>query len=425
MTTQRLLLGAALLAASTSLAADTTPSGWLLNPIASSPNVVATLSTGEFVAFDGTTIGLYDDAGGLVQVLGTLTNTDFASFVRIDPTETFVVVGESLNGGIYRAELDGSGSSFIASLTFNYDAVFADGTTLYVSAANDTNPADNEVYRLHLSSGVSEQVAALDGASGPVALDASGNLYYGTAVFPVPATGAEVLRFGAAQLAGGTVLTNADATLVGDGFPGASSLAYDAVLDDLYLAASDFVTGVNGVYLVEGNASASPLLLDGTPGEFLFNLEFLPGTDPDRVFRAYQPDGGGELRYSNFGGRSSIATLRPQAFLSGPGLVGPGDLDVNVADAPANGLAYTLYGPQLLVPGTEAPVFLGNQGLNVFLGLDLFTLEADVVPFSLDGSGTGAKTYTNPGGLQGTLAIQVLVLDDMGSIANTSDVLVF
>jgi hypothetical protein len=102
---------------------------------------------------------------------------------------------------------------------------------------------------------------------------------------------------------------------------------------------------------------------------------------------------------------------------------GPGAFEVNVGDGAAGGLAFTLYGPADVVPVQELAVFLPNQGLNVFLGLDPFSLLFDEAPFPLDGDGAGSKGYVNPGGLNGELALQILVLRAGGTIAGTSDVL--
>ena len=80
---------------------DTLPEGFLASGVPRPPGQVATLSNGNFVAFDGVRVTLHSESGSLIFTLATLTDTDFPSFVRVDPTETFVVVGESLNGGLY------------------------------------------------------------------------------------------------------------------------------------------------------------------------------------------------------------------------------------------------------------------------------------------------------------------------------------
>ena len=207
------------------------------------------------------------------------------------------------------------------------------------------------------------------------------------------------------------------------GFAGAASLARDPANGDLYLAASDFVSGLNEVRRVEGDASVSPLVVAGEPFDFLSNLELLPDVDPRALLRPWQPDGGSRLRYSGLAARHEVRALRPQAFVDGPGASGPGPFTIHLADAPALGSAYVLYGPSASVPPTELALLLPAQGLSVFLGLDPGELLFDALPLALDGSGAGARVYTNPGGLNGTVSLQLLALRADGTIAGTSDVI--
>ena len=73
------------------------------NPVAFSQ--YATLSTGDRVVFDGLAIELYDGNGQLLANLGTLPTFVYASFVELDPTESYALVGESSNGDIFKVPL--------------------------------------------------------------------------------------------------------------------------------------------------------------------------------------------------------------------------------------------------------------------------------------------------------------------------------
>ncbi len=414
----------ALLASVLSLAlgasAQSTIAGYFLDPApgggAFTPT--ATLSDGNQVAFDGQRVTLNDPLGNELQELALLAGTGYASFARVDPTETFAVVGESLNGGLYVVSLAG-GATLLANLMFNFDASFLDEDTLYVSAFAD-GVGENDIFRVELSPVSLTKVADLPGASGPLAVGTGGELFYGTSDFPLPPGGSKILRFSSAQLFSGTVLGEGDATVVGAGFLGASSLAYDHGRGDLYLAASDFSSGLNHVYRVLGGPMASDLLVEGSPFGFLGGLELLAAEDARAQLRPYQPGSGPRLRVAGLSGRHDLASLRPTIFLTGPGAGGAGPFDLNVADGAPDGLAYTLVSASASAPPVELAVWLANQGLNLFLALDPFTLDFDPLPFALDGDGLGAKTYANPG-LGGSVALQVLVLRPGGSIAGTTD----
>lgn len=412
------LLASALLAAHAS--AQSVPPGHVLEPApgggAFTPT--ATLSDGNQVAFDGQRVTLHDPFGNELQELALLTGTGYASFTRVDPTETFAVVGESLNGGLYTVSLAG-GATPLVDLTFNFDASFLDEDTLYVSAFADAL-GGNDIYRVELSPVSVTKVADLPGASGPLVVGTAGELFYGTSDFPLPPGGSQVLRFSSAQLFSGTVLGEADATVIGSGFLGASSLAYDHDRGDLYFAASDFGSGSNVVYRVLGGPLASDLLVEGSPFGFLGGLELLAAEDARAQLRPFQPSSGPRLRVAGLAGRHDLRSLRPTIFLTGPGAGGAGRFDLNVADGAPGGVAYTLVSASASAPPVEIAVWLANQELNLFLGLDPFTLDFDPLPFALDGDGLGAKAYANPG-LGGSVALQVLVLRPGGAIAGTTD----
>ena len=96
-----LLLVAAALAPQLS-SQDQAAGGFALRPMlypgATTLAASATLSGGEVVVFDGLTVRVYLEDGTLQRELTFFQQFLFPSFVRIDPTESYALVGESSNG---------------------------------------------------------------------------------------------------------------------------------------------------------------------------------------------------------------------------------------------------------------------------------------------------------------------------------------
>lgn len=430
--------------------ADETLPGFDLSTLAyPGLSATASLQSGEVVAFDGDTVSLYTEGGALIETLYTFPSGVFPSFVLVNEDETEIVFGESSNGDIFRADLElglvahvtrlggqpllrelrpadlaeALGGS-LANLNFNFAAAYEDATHVIVSAAVCGFCGVNEVHRVDLGSGTTTLLAEVAGASGPVAVAANGDLFYGTvsSVFPPPAGGSDVLRWSAAQLTGAPVLTEADATVVAAGFENATSLAYDPDWDRLYLSENDFLSGSNVVRRVGVSPATSPVLVTGTTFQTINNLQFLRG-DGVASFVPYQPVTGGRLHYNSTDffstfARREVSPSRPIPFFTGVGLGGPGPFDLHLTNGAPNGTAFVLF--SATHAGGELPIYLPARGFFLFLGLDLLTLDGDPVPFSLDSDGCGTNAYINPGGLEGSLTVQVLVLDDLATIVGIS-----
>ena len=387
--------------------------------------VSASLSNGEALVFDGQRVVHYDLAGSEVGVVTSLSSCVFPSFLLIDPTESFVVFGESETGYIYEAPLGlGNSAQPITNLTFNYDALFFGSGELFVSAA--ATPTGNGIYRVDILSGSVTLLATVPGPSGPLLLDAAGNLLYGMQFdgFPLPPTGGhDLIRWDAAQLASGAVLDESDATLVVAGFDGITDLALDSSTGAVYLAENaGFTSGANRIRRVGTGLAGSEVLVEGSVAfATLSNLEFLPGAGAAR-FLGYQPATGGTLRYastdfvSSFE-RSAVMPLRPRTSVSGPGTSGVGPFDVRVDDAPPLGFGLVYYGPTSDFDPNEAVLQLS---LPIFVGLDLTTISRAPGTLMVDTAGAGTQGYSSPGGLQGLFAIQVLLFDAGGKLAGTS-----
>ncbi|MEM7311458.1 MAG: hypothetical protein AAF682_32645 [Planctomycetota bacterium] len=381
-----------------------------------------TMSNGDVVTFDGLTVERVAADGTPIATLGTFPAATFPGCFAIDPTDTVAVIGAgSFGGEVFVVNLDGSGMSLLANITFNFDAVFDGPNSVLISANTSASFSDNDILRVDVPGGTINNVAFVGGPSGPLALDPAGNLYYGLQADPVA-----VLQWSAADLAGGSLLTEANAVTIADGFLGASSLAFDPVGGELYLAENDFAffSGSNRILRVGTSAATSTVVVDGTT---LFNnlssLEFVGGTD-GALFEPFQPDFGGTLRYSAVDFVSSTARIeaqpaRPAAALSGAGTAGPGTVDFTVTGGPDGGSVLVFFGPTSAWTLPEAAFLFGGPPL--FTGFDLNAIELTDLVVPLDELGTGAVSAYNPGGLKGSLTIQGLVLDSTTSTVSTTN----
>jgi hypothetical protein len=123
----------------------------------------------------------------------------FGSFVRLQSDKLYF--GESTNGTIRVRDLTLGTTSLLATIANNYDLDFGGGVG-WLSA--DPGFVGNRIFKLDLSTGATTQVLNSTDFSGPVALDASGRLYYGATAF---GAGGNVYQYSAAEAnAGGLTL---------------------------------------------------------------------------------------------------------------------------------------------------------------------------------------------------------------------------
>lgn len=123
----------------------------------------------------------------------------FGSFVRLNAGKLYF--GESTSGTIRVRDLGLGTTSTLATVAGNFDLDFGSGVG-WLSA----NPgfAGNKVFKLDLASGATTQVLGSADYSGPVAVDASGQLYYGATAF---GAGGKIYRYSSAEAnAGGLSL---------------------------------------------------------------------------------------------------------------------------------------------------------------------------------------------------------------------------
>jgi hypothetical protein len=371
----------------------------------------ATLPNGDRVVFDGSAMWREAADGTFLQALGTTANFVFPSFVVPDPTSTYALIGESSRGKIFRVDLAGAGAAVLADLDFNYDAEFEDAGHALVSAAPCGFSCGNEIYRLDVVTGALSLLASVSGPSGPIAIAANGDLYYGlNPDFPVT-TGA-ILRWSQAQVSSGVLLTEGSAAVVAPGIDPASSLAFEPVYGHLF-ASQPIFQGTS--HVDEYTADGQPLGTAFESLDYLSNLEFRR-TQGIGAFQAFQPPGVELLcRGTDYsGGVSQVSTIRsrrPRASITGPGLTSPGMVTFEVRGAHPNAALLVLVGHRALYDPHEsshdAGTFLFHTGIPLNDIRRLVTVPTDA-------SGTGTFSFFNSSGLMGTRVLQGWILDSNG-----------
>jgi len=375
----------------------------------------ATLSSGSRVFFDGTSIDLYDGQGTWLQNLDTLPSYVYASFVVIDPTETFAVVGESSNMDVFRVPLDGSGKSLLANLVFNYDAAFEDASHVIGSQSIGWgNP--NNLVRLNVDTGATQLVASVDGPSGPVAVDAGGTLYYGTVspIFPAPPGSSSVITWTSAQTHGGTILTESDAAVLHAGLDAAASLEIDPVYGNVFLAESVYGSTSRILELDRSSGDVVDVIAQGR--SFLTRLELVRGSDVGH-FHAYQPADGVFLHYDDGTDVVTIRPRRPSAELFAQPY--NNSVTLRVKHGKPFGTMLVSWCPQSVYGSPETAHDLG-LGFLYDTGMPLAQIPRLASEIPLDSRGNGHFTYFDSGSLAGTLAFQAIINDCLGNPAGTS-----
>jgi len=393
---------------------------------------VRTLANGDSIVFDGASVRRVDPAGATLATLKTFTPSVFPSFVAIAPDQATAYVGESSNNDVWSVPLDGSGApSVLTNLVFSYDACFDANGDLIVSAATCGFGCGNDIVRVDLPSGATTQLAHVSGASGPVAMDALGNLYYGEqGGFAPPPGSLRVLVFSAAALAGPLPLSDANALTWSTGWDGASSLLVDPGTQRLYLCENNSVTAAAAVWQVLGSSkSSSRKLYQGAAGPFSGGLD-LRGVQPRAQFLPYQPAAGGELSlsetdfFANETVRVGIEPARPVAALSGPGASGAGAFTWSIDGGAPSGWVLAAIGLSSTYDPLESAVLIPGLA-PLFTGLELATTQFLPVFLPLDAQGSLDYAGHNPGGFKGVIAAQAIVYGSGFQILGTTNAVLF
>lgn len=404
-------------------AADTPQPGYQLSmqptPVAFA--VTCSLPDGDLVTFDGISVDRWTPAGVLVANLATLPGFTFASFVSAKPDGSAVVFGESSNGDLFLAQSDGSGFAPLINLTFSYDAAWVSANELIVSAATGGFGNGNDLVRVVLTPPSATTIGHVDGASGPVVIAPSGDLFYATQSDlpgPPPDT-TDVIAWSAAQVQAGG-LTQLNAQTIGTDFDGGSSLAFDPVVGRLYLAEVNFGMGLNRIVRVGPTAATSPLVLDGQ--SYISDIEIVPAGGVGS-FDPWQPADGRHMRYNVGLETGTLNPRRPVLTASGPGTTGPGLVTFTLHGGVPNGKMLATACPQaFLLPTPTA------YHLSTFLFVSPFMLDKtrrSSALIQLDATGKGTFLLSNPGNLQGVYAWQFFVGGANGVFLASSSVVQF
>jgi hypothetical protein len=162
------------------------------------------LTNGALVTSNGADIKIFTPSGAPIGTLGAFATPGKTGAMVVDPTETFLLIGEANSGELLRVDLGGAGQTTLGFLPGNTDATFDAGGRAIVSArpCGSGPECGVSLVRLDTATGAMEAVAAMEGAPGPVAFDAPGGLVYGTrADGPLLPGESDLLRIAAADLA--------------------------------------------------------------------------------------------------------------------------------------------------------------------------------------------------------------------------------
>lgn len=373
-----------------------------------------TLSNGNRLVYDGSVIWIENDAGTILQVLGNPTpQTTFASFIEADPTETFAVIGENSNGGIYKLSLTTGNPTFVATIGFNYDLVFESATSVLVSASSPSF-ASNNIVRLDLVTGAQSIVAAVSGPSGPIAMSSAGDLYYATQtlVFPTPPGIVSIIRWTDGQLASGPFpLTEANAMVFSSGFDSGASLAFDPVFGNLFVSVALY-TGNSTIVEIDRTGARVGVVATSPVTTGKVEVVDAPG---DGACAAFQP-AGRRLKYrtTDFFSTSTskietVSPRRPQLT----SVQNPNDtMTCTLTGGHPNAFGYVLSGNVSQYTAPESSFDLVKQLF--WTGMPLNGIRRAGITFATDANGDGSFTFSNPPSSQGLFVIQALVTDPNG-----------
>lgn len=380
------------------------------------------LPSGNMAIFDGANVVECDpSSGNIVSILHAPSTTVFGSFVRTSIDGTFLLFGESSFGDIIRIPLDGSPSTVVANIPFNYACVFQSNDVAFITRP-DSTWSNTYITRLDISSGVMGDIALVPGASGPVAFDESGNLYYGenSSAWPAPQGSQSIYRWSAVQVANagrGSILTPSNGIVFAGGQTAPSSLAFDEEGD---LLVSDSIDGV--IYEIGNNG-----LIKGTIGsEAQFNsvtaITFIGNGNDKSQFGFFQPESGGTLYaistdWFSFNHLNAIRPERSTLSTTPQNPIPAGaSFSFFVHDGPPNATVLLLIGSA----GQSPETYLQYQGVAQFIGVSGQIVTATL---ALDSSGSLHIPAVNAGLGGISISVQGALFDPQKGPVGTTEAL--
>ena len=190
------------------------------------------------------------DPAGVNEVLYDFGSATWGSFLKLDnDSPQNVWFAESMTGAVQSVVSDGGLGQVPTprgTRGYNFDMAVNSGNQVFVSA--NTGWSDpNKIW--FWKSAAWQELAGMDGSSGPITFDAADNLYYGFAQYN--STQEEVVYFTDAQIqpviAAGPVLSDADAATYAEDLNTNYGLAYEAANADIFSSSSlGTVTRITG-----------------------------------------------------------------------------------------------------------------------------------------------------------------------------------
>lgn len=390
---------------------------------------VSSLHDGSYVTFDGATVDLWNADGTHQLLLETLPAAVFASFIAVHPDQTRAIFGESSNGEIFSVDLNGAGTTLLAQAAYNYSFCFdPDGVHGWVSAALGGWGAGNDLLRLNLTTGLWTTKAHVGGPSGPVATDNQGNLYYGTQFdgWPVPPDTQNLIRFDQTLLAGTTLLTELDATVLISQLNGTSGIAIDDSAEAMFVLETD-PSGATEHVLRRHDMAGNILDEVFTATAWMNGLELLP-SGGSAILAPYQPVAS-QLRLGstdyNFGvsERLIIESQRCTIAFSGPTSASIGPALVTVTHVPLGGQASVMLTRSSFMYSPEFEVDFG-WGATTFLMTHPTLILRRTHPMDADTNGEVFLAYNQPSNMFGVVAFQAIIFDSSGQPIGTSEIVI-
>jgi hypothetical protein len=308
---KQVLLAAALCAAPSALAlpahADTTPPGFSIGLLPYVSGSVQAAADGTYYIFDGQVVRSFDAAGAPIAVVTSLASPGTPGVFALDPTETFLLVGQFVDGGIWRVPVDGSPPTLLADLVGNAGAAFRDASTAVISSRPSGDATRLDL--LDLGTGATTLFTMSTGRPGPVAFDLAGGLLVGRMPDGVAGAGeTEVLRFPDTTVAppalpvvhesGGLIVIECEAN--GPAGAWTPETSYSGYTGDSY-----YRWNGSNHYHAPGNGTLTYDFEVGTAGTYQFRIHNLHD-HPDSSLENdcwVRMDGGTWLKaYSNAGG---------------------------------------------------------------------------------------------------------------------------
>ena len=410
----------------TTIFADGASPGFATEPLPYTPpifNATFTLNaSGETIVFDGNTVERVAADGTSLQVYGTIPALSFPSFAVLSEDHQYALVGESSQGEIYSIDLKLGTLTLLGSLEFNYDAVIDRDGFAYISAAGNVPFGSNGLYRIDLEgAGTFELVAQVPGFSGPVALEANGDVLLALADSPN-----RIIRYTSAQLNSGSVLSDLDGQVVSTDWSGLAFMTSDPETGNVVVAEHDYVNFIDPakIHIVDGDKASSKAIYEAPAGFSIARLQLFGDEVSPAIFDSFQPERGGTLLYSvtdffSTTERRVIRPKRPSLALAGAGVSGSGSVEIVCINAHPNADIAIAYNLSVDDSPFEVPVFADNRPLFWSLKVPTQALVPSLI--SSDANGRASFTFNNPGAvLTGMLTFQAAIIDASGEVVGTS-----